>query len=288
MLYKIEHITKYEYEEKVGLTPHWIRLFPRLDDRIRLRDYRLNIFPQGTVHWGRDPFDNVVAKFFTTETSRQFTVSVQAEIEHGQKSAFDFLLDTEGMHVPPDYSERERLCMSHYLVNETEKESAVAAWLEAASLLEVGDSVDFLNRCAMEIHQGFEYRRREEPGVQSADTTLETSSGTCRDFALLMMVACRTRGIASRFVSGYLHAEASSEGGPPADAIHAWTEVFLPGAGWRGIDPTNGVWCNHCHIPLAAGLCAEETTPIEGTYCAGHPVASRMETSLRLQNPACH
>lgn len=176
--------------------------------------------------------------------------------------------------------------MRHYL--EPDQENAVADWLKTTPAAGVRDTIDFLSRCAMAIHSGFKYKRREEPGVQAPELTLQLRSGTCRDFALLMMIACRTEGIASRFVCGYLHAEASSENGPPADAIHAWTEVFLPGAGWRGIDPTNGTWCNYCHIPLAAGLCPEETTPIEGTYCADYPVPSRMETSLHLQNPACH
>lgn len=286
MIYRIEHTTEYQYEEKVGLTPQWIRLFPRLDDRIRLREYRLNIFPQGTLHWVRDPFDNVVAKFFTTEISRQFTVTVQAEIEHRQQSAFDFLLDSAGMEVPPAYSEQEKLCLDHYM--EPGTDSGVSQWLESTPASGIRESVPFLSECADEIHGAFEYIRRDEPGTQSAEETLTVQSGTCRDFALFMMMVCRERGIASRFVSGYIHAEPDSENSPSADAIHAWIEVFLPGAGWRGIDPTNGIWCNQNHIPLAVGLVPDETTPIEGTYCADHKVASRMETQLHLQNPACH
>ncbi|MEM6885598.1 MAG: transglutaminase family protein, partial [Verrucomicrobiota bacterium] len=275
MHYHISHTTEYSYDEPVGFTTQLIRLFPRMDDRLRMSEYELSVFPEGDLYWLRDPYGNAIAKFFTTEKSKQLSVTVTTRIEHRQESAFDFLLDTHAIQFPFKYSESESEILQPYL-SSTEPEPVLTEWLNSSAVTLKGDTTICLTSLIQKIHQSIGYQRRDEPGIQTPTETLQTQSGTCRDYAVLLMAVCNDLGLASRFVSGYLHASSDDPTTRGADALHAWTDVYLPGAGWRGLDPTNGIWCSHSHIPLAVSKNPLETTPIEGSYCADHPVSSSM------------
>ncbi len=287
MKYQIEHTTEYHYDEAVGFTPQLIRLFPRMDDRIRMSEYQLSVFPKGSIYWLRDPYDNAIAKFFSTEKSHQLSVTVKARIEHRQESAFDFLLDSHAIKFPFQYTTAERDVLLPYLASDP-SESSLKSWLDAAHLSLSGDTTNCLTELLTYLHQSLAYQRRDEPGTQSPTETIQMGSGTCRDYAVLFMAVCTHLGLATRFVSGYLYASDEDGETQGADSLHAWADVYLPGAGWRGLDPTNGIWCGNCHIPLAVSKNPEETTPIEGSYCADHQVASKMKTHLKIQNPSCN
>lgn len=286
MHYHIQHTTEYHYDEVIGFTPQLIRLFPRMDDRIRMSEYKLTVFPEGSIYWLRDPYDNAIAKFFSTEQSKQLSVTIEAVIEHRQESAFDFLLDSHAIKFPFEYTEKERDILSPYL-SQPMNNTLITSWLNNATAVTLeGDTTTCLTSLLTHIHQSIHYQRRDEPGIQPPEETLRSASGTCRDYAVLFMAVCSHFGLATRFVSGYLYA--SDEGDTlGADSLHAWTDVYLPGAGWRGLDPTNGIWCGNCHIPLAVSKNPDDTTPIEGNYCADHPVSSKMKTHLHIQNPSC-
>ncbi|MEM1158120.1 MAG: transglutaminase family protein [Verrucomicrobiota bacterium] len=286
MLYQISHTTEYLYDQPVGFTPQVIRLFPRMDNRIRMMSYTLKVFPEGDLYWLRDPYDNAIAKFFTTTKCRQLSVSVSAKIEHRQESAFDFLLDSHAIQFPFGYTHSEKEVLQPYL-SDTEPAQALVAWLNSVEVTRVGDTTTCLTSLVQQIHQSISYQRRDQPGIQTPATTLQARSGSCRDYAVLLMAVCNHLGLATRFVSGYLHASTDDADTRGADALHAWADVYLPGAGWRGLDPTNGIWCSHSHIPLAVSRNPLETTPVEGSYCADHVVSSSMKTRLNIQNPSC-
>jgi len=283
--YQISHTTEYSYDESVGFTPQLIRLFPRMDDRIRMTDYELQVFPKGDLYWLRDPYDNAIAKYFTTERSKQLSVTVTAKIEHRQQTAFDFLLDSHAIQFPFGYTDSELATLQAYLSKA--EDPLLKDWLTSAEFTPERQTTPYLTQLVQQIYQSLTYRRRDEPGIQTPHETLQRRSGTCRDYAVLLMELCNVLGLASRFVSGYLYASSDDSATQGADALHAWTDVYLPGAGWRGLDPTNGIWCSHSHIPLAVSRQPLETTPIEGSYCADHPVSSRMKTLLKIQNPSC-
>ena len=234
----------------------------------------------------RDPYDNAIAKYFTTEVSKQLSITVTAAIEHRQQSAFDFLLDSHAIHFPFTYTDSEQATLQPYL-SQADIHPTVTDWLASAEFAREGDTTFCLTQLIQLIHQSLDYQRRDEPGIQTSQETLQCQSGTCRDYAVLLMDLCNLLGLATRFVSGYLYASSDDPATQGADALHAWTDVYLPGAGWRGLDPTNGIWCSHSHIPLAVSRQPLETTPIDGSYCADHPVSSRMKTLLKIQNPSC-
>ena len=133
------------------------------------------------------------------------------------------------------------------------------------------------------LHQAIAYERREEGAARTPNETLLAGSGSCRDFSVLMAETLRTNGVAARLASGYLcefgETEKHAEG-----ALHAWVEAYLPGAGWIGLDPTNGVFCNHNHLTTALGLAPDDISPVAGRYFCSHPVASKMEVSLQILN----
>jgi len=257
-----------------------------MDDRIRMTKYELSIFPEGSIYWLRDPYDNAIAKFFTTNQSKQLSITINADIEHRQDSAFDFLLDSHSLQFPFDYTETERQTLQPYLTPKNQ-DPLIEQWLKSNDHTAIGDTTEWLTNLLQLVHSSIRYERREESGIQAASETLHSGSGTCRDYAVLFIAICGHFGLASRFVSGYLYASSNNPETRGADALHAWTDVYLPGAGWRGLDPTNGIWCSNCHIPLAVSKNPVETTPIEGSYCAKHPVSSRMKTHLNIQNPSC-
>jgi len=139
----------------------------------------------------------------------------------------------------------------------------IAHWLDGLGLRRPMETFMLLNQINRAIADGFRYQMREEPGVQPPAQTLECNSGSCRDFAALLMDACRHLGLASRFVSGYLHTPGSNTGNA---ATHAWAEVYLPGAGWKGFDPTSGEVTGNHHIAVAVARHPEAVPPVAGSY----------------------
>ena len=133
------------------------------------------------------------------------------------------------------------------------------------------------------VHRTLSYTRREEQGIQSAGVTLERGSGSCRDYAVFLIELCRMLGLAARFVSGYLYEPTAPGAVPAPTAMHAWTEVYLPGAGWRGLDPTRGIFCDDAFIPVAHSAIAESVNPIQGTIYGSSSVTSQLTIVLTIE-----
>lgn len=146
------------------------------------------------------------------------------------------------------------------------------------------ETVPFLVALNSLVHRTLTYTRRYEHGIQPSTATLSLGTGSCRDYAVLFVELCRTLGLAARFVSGYLYDSATDS--PSYGAMHAWAEVYLPGAGWKGLDPTHGIFCNDAFIPVAHAAVAESVNPVQGSYYSNEHVPSKLSHSILVEQLA--
>ncbi len=257
----IEHRTSYRFDRPVGLSPHVIRLRPAPHSRTPILAYSLRVTPaEHFVNWQQDPFGNYLARFVFPEKATEFTVTVDLVADMTVINPFDFFIDEESRSFPFTYDAGLKRDLAPYLVP-GETGPLLDDWMAALPELPAGGmaTVDFLVDINARVQRGVDYSIRMEPGVQTPDETLEKRLGSCRDSAWLLVQVLRRLGLAARFVSGYLVQlvadlkPVDGPSGPTADFtdLHAWTEVYVPGAGWIGMDPTSGLFAGEGHIPLA-------------------------------------
>ncbi|MBD1401715.1 transglutaminase family protein [Pelovirga terrestris] len=270
--YKILHRTYYNFSSSVTLEAHALRLRPREGHELRIESLSLEINPPATLRWHRDVEDNSVAIATFTEPTNQLSIESNVIIQQYNQAPLDFILTEYATTFPFAYTPEDRLLLSPFLKAPADTiTSPLTAWV--ANLCPPGEKVQtytILQRLCRQIQQEMAYRIREEPGVQSALETLSYRTGSCRDFANLFMEAARHLGLAARFVSGYLNAPPSALN---LGATHAWAEVYLPGAGWKGFDPTIGEIVGTDHIAVAVAMLPESVPPIAGSF-VGAPGAS--------------
>ena len=270
--YKILHRTYYNFSSDVRLEPHTLRLRPREGHELRIESSTLEITPSATLRWHRDVEDNSVAIASFDTPTRQLVIESEVIIQQYNLSPLDFLVAEYATNYPFTYTEDDWAVLIPYTnVAGQAVSDLLAEWV--STLWQPNEKIQtyaLLQHICAHIQQNFSYQVREEPGVQSAEETLSTASGSCRDFANLLMETARHLGLASRFVSGYLNAEPS-----PVNfgATHAWAEVFLPGAGWKGFDPTIGDLVGTDHIAVAVARLPDSVPPIAGAF-VGSPGAS--------------
>lgn len=270
--YKILHRTYYNFSAAVRLEPHALRLRPREGHELRIESSTLKITPPATLRWHRDVEDNSVAIATFAAPANQLIIESEVIIQQYNQAPLDFLVADYATDYPFVYTPEDRVVLSPYMhVTEHSARDLLTDWV--AKLWQSGERLQtyaLLQRMSVHIQQTLSYQLREEPGVQSAAETLACGAGSCRDFAYLFMEAARRLGLASRFVSGYLHT-------PPSmvnfGATHAWAEVYLPGAGWKGFDPTIGEIVGTNHIAVAVARLPESVPPIAGSF-VGLPGAS--------------
>ena len=268
----IKHLTHYRYSSPVILGQHQLLLRPRAGHDIRLSGSSLEIVPTPIkVTWARDVASNSLARvYFGPEPTRELLIRSELEVEHYDTQPLDFLVEDRAVNFPYLFTPQERIAFAaHMIPCFLDDQAAVASWVEGfwqpGQLIETFALLDQMNRA---IAATFTYAAREEAGVQRPSVTLKTRTGSCRDFATLMMEACRYLGLPARFVSGY----ASTEDIPAAEgATHAWAEVFLPGAGWKGFDSTGGVLTGPNHIAVAVGRDPESLPPVAGSFASDTP-----------------
>jgi len=277
----ISHLTEYAYASPVTLGPHQLMLRPREGHDVRIESSKLDISPIAVVKWHRDVFDNSVAVATFSDSADRLTIASEVSIEHYEEAPLDFLIADYAVNYPFLYTAEERVDLLPYQqLAYPNDHDGLRDWVNglgcAVQGLETYALLDRMNRC---ILGEFSYTTREEPGVQSPSRTLADRRGSCRDYAALFIEACRYLGLASRFVSGYLHAPATEAG---SAATHAWAEVYLPGPGWKGFDPTTGEVTGANHIAVAVARHPETVPPVAGTF-TGPGGSSTMRVDVRVQ-----
>jgi transglutaminase-like putative cysteine protease len=263
--YRIIHRTYYNYTDTVTLGAHELLLRPREGHDLRIESFMINIIPDAKVYWHRDVEGNSVAVANFFRPVQQLTIESNVVIQQYNESPLDFIVADYAINYPFSYDEGDQFLLSPYRVlPDQQTKERLNNWI--FELWKSGEQVQtytLLQRLTGIIHSTLIYKAREEPGVQSARETLSLGSGSCRDFALLFMEAVKCLGFASRFVSGYLYAPLMSS---QVGSTHAWAEVYLPGGGWKGFDPTIGDIVGTDHIPVAVSRLAESVPPISGSY----------------------
>lgn len=263
--YKIIHRTYYNYSEEIRLGTHYLLLRPRENHELRIESFRLTCTPNVKIFWSRDVEGNSVAIANFNQKTQQLLVESEVIIQQYNESPLDFIVSDYAVEYPFVYKSLDQTLLSPYMILPQEATRVLLNnWI--FHIYKNSESIQtytLLQRVAKYIYTSFSYTVREEPGVQSVEETLSLGSGSCRDFALLFMEAVKCLGLASRFVSGYLYAPLmASEVG----STHAWAEVYIPGAGWKGFDPTIGDIVGSDHIPVAVARLAESVPPISGSF----------------------
>lgn len=258
----IRHLTRYRFDRPVDIMPHMIRLRPAPHCRTPVTRYRLHIDPSSHfLHWQQDPFTNHVARLVFSEPCQALTIDVELTAVLTPFNPFDFFLEPDAATFPFSYPESLLRGLMPFLQAD-EHDPELMAWVEEGRS-GGRDTIGFLVEENRRTHQAIEYLQRFEPGVQTCRETLRERRGSCRDSSWLLMQTLRHLGLAARFVSGYL-IEVDDEGSGGFTGLHAWVEVFVPGAGWIGLDPTSGLLASEGHIPLACAPDVGNTAPVTG------------------------
>ena len=267
----LEHHTEYRFDRPVTLHPHVLRLRPAPHSRTPISAYSLRIEPsEHFINWQQDPFGNYLARLVFPKPARRLAITVEVIADLATINPFAFFVEEYAEKYPFSYAPALHTELLPYLLV-TENGPLLTAWLASfdRSQRPINDFLVDLNR---RLQRDIAYSVRMEPGVQTCEQTLERGIGSCRDTGWLLVQILRHLGLAARFVSGYLvqlTADIKSLDGPSGPEqdftdLHAWTEVYVPGAGWLGLDPTSGLFAGEGHIPLACTAEPASAAPVTG------------------------
>jgi transglutaminase-like putative cysteine protease len=285
-LLTINHKTEYRYAQPVAFGEHRIMLRPRDGHDLRMLTGRLEITPEPmSLRWIHDVFGNSVAIATFDERAHTLTFNSTATIEHLPAADFALTPDDKAYFYPFMYNSDELPDLQEFIRPQYgDPDGALSSW--AREFLDPeGPTPTFniLSGMTHGIRQQFKYRKRYEHGTQHPLDTLQTRSGTCRDFALFMIEACRRLGIAARFVSGYLFIHGDrSQGYVGGGSTHAWVQVYLPTAGWIEFDPTNGIVGSRDLIRVAVARDPRQAIPLHGTYLGSADAFLGMDVSINV------
>ncbi len=280
-MFQISHTTIYEYPRPVTFAPHILRLRPQSNGQQSVMQFGLQIdpLPVKMVEVRDLDGNDILQVWFATEPVTTLRIQSQVQVISHLSNPFDYLLEPWAIMLPIDYPlavwKRLQPYLGGYLGGNIDP---VAAQLGAEIWAEHGSTADFLNALNQLVYSSCAYLLRMDGLPWPPSLTWSKRSGSCRDLAVLFMEVCRSVGLAARFVSGY-------EAGVEAEEryLHAWAEVFLPGAGWRGYDPTHGLVVADDHVVLAAAPRQQQTMPIEG-HVRGAAVVGNMTDRLLIQS----
>jgi transglutaminase-like putative cysteine protease len=272
------HVSDYRYDRPINLGPQVIRLRPAPHTKAHVQSYALKVEPAGHfINWQQDPFGNYLARVIFPEKANYFRVEVDLVLEIKVFNPFDFFLEDSASHYPFVYDDGLADELAPYLEIK-ENDQVLLDYVTSVPDTAPGGgawgTVDFLVAFNQKLNGDLGYTLRMEPGIQTSAETLNRLQGSCRDMAWLACQILRHKGLATRFVSGYsiqLKADVESLDGPSGVAqdvtdLHAWYEVYLPGAGWIGLDPTSGMFTGEGHIPLCCAPNPTSAAPITGAH----------------------
>jgi len=276
MHFTIRHHTQYRYSQPVRLSPHRLRFCPREDGAQRVIDYQLEISPppQGRNEHIDLEGNRVTQVWFDTDTDH-LSIDLTMQVETLRTNPLNFILNPEAASLPIDHA-HDIICARAYL-ERIEADDAVTAFAAELSLATDRDTLRFVEQLTRALFADFKHIHRETGTPQSPATTLQTRQGACRDLTVLFVDCCRAEGLAARFASGYQKGNLQSE----RRHLHAWPEVYLPGAGWRGFDPTHGEAIADTHITVAAAAHPRDTMPVSGIF-TGQGASSTLHYDLRI------
>ncbi|PPD28598.1 MAG: IMP dehydrogenase [Hyphomicrobium sp.] len=294
----LTHETTYTYDRKIGMNPQIIRLRPAPHARTPILSYGIKIEPAvHFINWQQDPFGNFLARVVLPETTDHFKVSIDLVADMAVVNPFDFFIDDASKDWPFTYDAQTAKELQPYLEPDPKGPmlTAFLATIDHSAMT----TIDFLCDLNRALEKHVRYLIRMEPGVQTCEQTLATRSGSCRDSAWLMVQVLRNLGLAARFVSGYLiqlTPDVKALDGPTGAEndftdLHAWAEVYVPGAGWIGLDPTSGLLAGEGHIPLAATPHPVSAAPITGSHEKAdvsfdfHMAVTRVRETPRVTKP---
>lgn len=287
--YDITHTTIYRYNRPVRFGLHRVMFRPRESHDLRVLATDLRVSPDAGIRMIQDPHSNSVALVQPVGEATELRIVCRFTIEHEPGSVDQLALDPSAEVLPFAYSVQDRIDLEHYLrPHHDDPEGRLIRW--AHQFLYTDDTNgtrDVLARMNAFIGQNFTYAARDEEGTQTPLQTLELGSGSCRDYALLMMEAARRLGVATRFVSGYLYDAALDIGGETSgDAVsgagttHAWLHAYLPGAGWVAYDPTNNLTGSGQLIRVAVARDPSLAAPVSGTWYGDPGAYEGLEASV--------
>ncbi|WP_153798615.1 transglutaminase family protein [Foetidibacter luteolus] len=281
----IKHKTTYLYDRPVSLSPHVFRLRPAVHSRTPIEAYSFKITPKDHfINWQQDPFGNYQARVVFPEKTTELTVDVEVIANMVVINPFDFFVEEYAEHYPFKYQGLLPKELGPYL-EMNENGPLLTQWLSKIDFTKKMPIVDFLVMLNQHVNKDISYSIRMEAGVQTCEETLGRAIGSCRDSAWLLVQILRHAGLAARFVSGYLvqlTADVKSLDGPSGPEhdftdLHAWTEVYIPGAGWIGLDPTSGLFAGEGHIPLACTPDYASAAPVVGA-------SDKAEVTFQFEN----
>ncbi len=296
---KLRHTTRYTYDRPVGLSPQVVRLRPAPHARTPVLSYSLNVEPKPHfINWQQDPQSNWLARLVFPDKTTEFVVDVDLVADMSVVNPFDFFLEPSAENFPFQYDASLDHELKPFLLRD-EAGPLLRAFVDSIATDPPMQTTNFLVALNQRLQSEISYTIRMEPGVQTPEQTLSLRSGSCRDSAWLLVQVLRHLGLAARFVSGYLIQlvpDVKALDGPVGAAedftdLHAWTEVYLPGAGWIGLDPTSGLLTGEGHIPLAASPDPSSAAPITGAVdpCevtfGHHMQVIRVEETPRVTKP---
>ncbi len=300
MRFTIRHHTVYSYSRPISLAPHTLRFQPRSDGGQLLKSFDLVVTPPPVVlTHGLDAEGNTVAYAWFSGQHQQVSVTSRAVVETTRTNPFDYLLDPAAASLPPAYPPALRQRLAAALLRSSPSSPDDVRDFAAEMNADPGGTIAFLDRLCRELHATCEVVRREEGPPLPPLETLHARRGACRDLAVLFIDACRAMGLAARFVSGYQEhgADEAEEPGraplkQPAEHdqvdrdLHAWGEVFIPGGGWRGYDPTHGLAVADKHVTVAAAADPADAAPVTGIFTFHGDATGTMTTEVRIHTAA--
>jgi transglutaminase-like putative cysteine protease len=276
---RIVHKTEYHYKQPVSFGPHRVMMRPREGHDVHIVRGRLDVEPAATVRWLHDIYSNSIALLTFSQPSRTLSVVGEVDVDLHDDDPIACLIDPNARQFPFQYAPEEQVeLISCRLPSYPYEGPKLQQWLgELYRPGQVVGTFELLEKLNTHIFHSFKYAHRDDPGVQLPCDTLVRGSGSCRDFAVLMMEAARHWGFGARFVTGYIQMNEGQHG-----ATHAWTDIYIPGAGWHGFDPTNNKLAGNEHIAVAVAREQEKASPLSGTWDGPANAFQDMNVSVQV------
>lgn len=276
---RIVHKTVYYYNKPVTFGTHRVLLRPREGHDVHIESSQLNITPAATVRWLRDIYGNSIAVLTFADPAQELSIVSEVDVDLYYDNPIECLIEPSARQFPFQYAPEEQVELVPYRLPSYPYDGpALLNWLR--DLYQPGQVIgtfELLGNLNTHIYRSLAYAHRDEPGVQLPHETLSKRSGSCRDFAVLMMEAARYWGFGARFVTGYIQMQEGQHG-----ATHAWTDIYIPGAGWHGFDPTNNKMVGSEHVAVAVAREQTIASPVSGSWNGPANAFEGMEVSVQV------